>query len=182
MGKFVISYMLVYLLFSMLSSVMSGGGGVTATQLTANIDDDDTTIPASTTGFLEADIIYIEGEEIPYSGKTANSFTGCTRGYADSDAESHTSGTVIYTKSTDVLNAAFGFNVIKTGEAYGTMGVVNIGFRFLTRGISELASFNFAFLTGDWIYFRYIGMAIGFGLIIVFAIMAMGTAFGIINR
>jgi hypothetical protein len=161
---------------------MSGGGGVTATELTANIDAADATIPASTIGFLEADTIYIEEEEITYSGKTANSFTGCIRGYSNSDAASHGSGTVIYTRSTDVLNAAFGFNVIKTGEAYGTMGVVNIGFRFLTRGISELASFNFAFLTGDWVYFRYIGMAIGFGLIMVFAVIAMGTAFGIINR
>jgi hypothetical protein len=182
MGKFVISYFVLYLAFSMLSSVMSGGGGITATQLTAYISDNVTTIPADTTGFLEADTIFIQNEEILYSGKTAGSFTGCVRGYNESDPSSHNSGTAVYTRTTDVLNAAFGFNVIKTGEAYGTMGVVNIGFRFLTRGIGELASFNFAFLTGDWVYLRYFGMAIGFGLIIVFAAMALGTAFGIINK
>ncbi len=182
MGKFVTAYMVIYLAFSILSSIMSGGGGVCATQLTANIDDDDTTIYAVTTGFLEADTLFIEDEEITYSGKTNTSFTGCVRGYGTSEADSHTSGTAVYTRSTDVLSAAFGFNIINTSEAYGTMGVVNIGFRFLQRGISELASFNFAFLTGDWVYLRYIGMAIGVGLIIVFAVIALSTAFGIIRR
>ncbi len=51
------------------------------TALTATIDRNDTTIPVkSTTNFDASGTIYIGTECITYSGVTATSFTGCTRG------------------------------------------------------------------------------------------------------
>lgn len=183
MGKFVISYAIVFIMFTIFSSILDGGGGMAATRLTANIDNNDTRIYADTTGFLEADVIFIQGEEIPYSSKTATYFDNCLRGYNATDAASHSKGDTAYTRGSDILNSAFGFNIISTGEAYGTMGIINIGLRFLGRGVGALGTFNFSFLNnGSWVYFRYIGMAIGLGLLVVFAIIALGTAFGIINK
>jgi hypothetical protein len=53
----------------------------TETQLAATLDRDDTTVTVkSTTGFTSSGYIYIGTECIKYSGVTATTFTGCTRG------------------------------------------------------------------------------------------------------
>lgn len=67
-----------------------------STTLSANISNTDTTISVTTTsGFSNAGAIVIEAELITYTGKTATSFTGCTRGAAGSQNVSHTSGTSV---------------------------------------------------------------------------------------
>jgi hypothetical protein len=51
------------------------------TELTATIDRNDTTIPvASTQDFTSSGTAYIGTEAVGYTGKTATSLTGCTRG------------------------------------------------------------------------------------------------------
>ena len=47
-------------------------GGISAADTSITVD--------STTGFETAGTITIEGEDIPYTGKTSTTFTGCTRG------------------------------------------------------------------------------------------------------
>ena len=55
--------------------------GMNATRLTADVQPDDTTINVqSTSAFASSGTIYLGNEAIAYSGKTATSFTGCTRG------------------------------------------------------------------------------------------------------
>jgi len=62
--------------------------GVTTT--TATISNSVTTIPvADTSKFLSPGAIIIESEIIKYTGKTATSFTGCTRGQYGSSAAAH---------------------------------------------------------------------------------------------
>ena len=66
------------------------------TTLTSDINTIVTTIPVnSTTGYPSSGTIVIEDEIISYTGKTTNSFTGCTRGYQFSSADTHTSGTEV---------------------------------------------------------------------------------------
>lgn len=66
------------------------------TTLTANINNSVTTIPvASTTNFANAGAVLIGSEIISYTGKTATSFTGCTRGQYSSTAASHLSGAYV---------------------------------------------------------------------------------------
>lgn len=63
------------------------------TTLTAGINNAVTTIPvASTTNFQNAGAVLIGSEIITYTGKTATSFTGCTRGQYGSSAAAHLSG------------------------------------------------------------------------------------------
>jgi hypothetical protein len=76
-----------------------GYGGTTTisatTTLNGALNDSATTITVvSTTGFTATGAIGIEGEYITYSGKTATTFTGCTRGVG-STAVSHADGTTV---------------------------------------------------------------------------------------
>lgn len=64
-----------------------------STTLTADISNSVTTIPVTTTtGFSTAGAIFVGAELVTYTGKTATSFTGCTRGAAGSQAAAHTTG------------------------------------------------------------------------------------------
>jgi hypothetical protein len=66
------------------------------TTLSADINNSVTTIPVvSTTGFQNAGALLIGAELITYTGKTATSFTGCTRGQFGSSNAAHVSGVYV---------------------------------------------------------------------------------------
>lgn len=85
---------------------LTGGGWNTAalvanasttTTLTSGIDADDTPIAVpDTSAFYSAGLIYINNEQIYYSGKTATSFTGCVRGVGGTTAAVHSGGATVY--------------------------------------------------------------------------------------
>ncbi len=89
------------------ASVISGGdttvrldvtnSGI-ATTLTSAIDASVTTIPVADTSSFPPSaagvLLYVESEQIACTGKTAASFTGCTRGANGTTAAVHSSGTV----------------------------------------------------------------------------------------
>jgi hypothetical protein len=65
--------------------------------LSAAITATATSIPAaSTTGFPTSGAIWIDSEQITYTGLTTTSFTGCTRGANGTDPLPHSVGTSIY--------------------------------------------------------------------------------------
>ncbi|MEK6814586.1 MAG: hypothetical protein AABY65_07620, partial [Nitrospirota bacterium] len=92
------------------SAVISGGetivrldvtnGGITIT-LTSAIDASVTTIPVADTSNFPASaagfLLYVENEQIACTGKTAASFTGCTRGVNGTTAGPHSIGTIVRT-------------------------------------------------------------------------------------
>jgi len=86
--------------FTTLTGWGAGGfGGTTTisatTTLNGALNSSATTITVnSTTGFTATGAIGINGEYITYSGKTATTFTGCTRGVG-STAVAHNSGDVV---------------------------------------------------------------------------------------
>lgn len=66
-------------------------------ELAADIDANDTTIPAQFTYELPASgVLYIEDEKITYSSVTGDSFTGVTRGVGGTIAAAHTAGKPVY--------------------------------------------------------------------------------------
>jgi len=87
-------------IFTALTGWGAGGYGGTVTisattTLNGALNDSATTITVvSTTGFAASGAIGIDGEYITYSGVTATTFTGCTRGVG-STAVSHASGDVV---------------------------------------------------------------------------------------
>lgn len=67
-----------------------------ATQLNGAITDSATTITVdSTTGFASSGTIGVDRELVTYTGKTATTFTGCTRGALGTTAAAHTDNTEI---------------------------------------------------------------------------------------
>ncbi len=76
-----------------------------STTLTDNITNTQTTIPVvTTTGFSATGAIFIDAELISYTGITATSFTGCTRGAAGSPNKSHSSGASVNGAQVAVAN------------------------------------------------------------------------------
>lgn len=63
-------------------------GGLSAVATTITVD--------STRGFLPQGIIKIESEYIHYTGTTATTFTGCTRGFRGSSSVGHGNGRSVY--------------------------------------------------------------------------------------
>lgn len=110
--------------FALQQGEQGGGGcssGATASQITPptatlsnNIDSSITTINVSSTAdYYSSGRIKIDNEFIDYTGKTATSFTGCTRGVGGSTAASHNSGATIYQSLT--------FNISITGPNDGAI-------------------------------------------------------------
>jgi hypothetical protein len=65
-----------------------------ATYVTANETASATTIDVANTGTLaSAGVVYVAAETIAYTGKTATTLTGCTRGAYGSQAQAHRGGT-----------------------------------------------------------------------------------------
>ena len=75
--------------------------GVATTVSTGTTSNSATTINASsTTGFTANGTILIGQEIVTYTGKTATSFTGCTRGQSGTTATSHSASTAIQQSDT----------------------------------------------------------------------------------
>ena len=63
---------------------------ITTNNLNGSLNDSATTITVdSTTGFDSSGTIYIENEQITYTGTSSTTFTGCTRGANSTTAASH---------------------------------------------------------------------------------------------
>jgi hypothetical protein len=83
-----------------------------STTLDGSIDASVTTVTVdSTTGFESIGTITIESENISYTGKTATTFTGCTRGADSTTAASHSD-------SVTVTRATKWYNITRTSGAY----------------------------------------------------------------
>lgn len=85
--------------------------GTSSSTLNGGINNSVTTITVvSTTAFTSTGAIWINGEYITYSGKTATDFTGCVRGADGTTAASHSNG--------DLVSQATAFP--GWGESYST--------------------------------------------------------------
>ncbi|MGH7774640.1 MAG: hypothetical protein ACREQA_20645 [Candidatus Binatia bacterium] len=156
----------MFFLFSYLSAIvlsftLEGVTGLATATLTANIDADDTTFAVdSTDNWLTSDHFNVDAEIVCYSGKTATSFTGLTRGCKNTTPGAHTAGTRIYNEGTNVANQAIGFNIVQTisddGVFFGTIKVITHLPQMLARIVIKLIMWDFSFLTGAAVYIKYL--------------------------
>ena len=178
MSKLITCFLVILIGQSLLSSVLAGGGGVVTTRLRADITAEAVVLPVdSTEGYLDADYVIIGNEKILHTGTTdapAASFTGCTRGYGGTDAESHEDNAIVYTADASTLNSAMGFSVAATADSMGTWAVLTIPWNFITKTIPHMVMVNFAFLDTGLAMLTYFNMAMGAGLIITLALSLAG--------
>jgi hypothetical protein len=67
----------------------------------------------------------------------------------------------------DITNAILGFKVDQVSSGGGFFGMMRIGIAFLTQAIPRLATFDYQFLSGDWVVVRFL-LATLFGGPLVF--------------
>jgi hypothetical protein len=90
------------------------------TTLTADISNADTTIPVvSTEKFQNTGTIFIGSELIDYTGKTATSFTGCTRGQYSSSNAAHVTG--VYVAEAQAATAPVALLMTETTSSNGVV-------------------------------------------------------------
>ncbi|HAO92809.1 MAG TPA: hypothetical protein DCR11_02765, partial [Deltaproteobacteria bacterium] len=105
------------------STALDGNHSASATVITV----------ASTTGFTSPGAIRIDSEDICYTGMTATTFTGVTRGCNLTTAAAHTTGAVVYAKTQYSLTAGqtgviiWLYSVTSTGTVYFTTRATNSG-------------------------------------------------------
>lgn len=169
MGKWTVAIFIMYFICAVVSAIAEGGGGINTTDLTANESADDATLNVtSTTGFLNADYVWIGNEKILYTGKTGTTFTGCTRGYDDTTAVSHASGSYVYSEASNVMNAAMGFNLAELSSAQGIMAIPTMVWQFLTVSVPRVIIWDFGFLKEGFMqYIRYALLCLSIGFIVM---------------
>lgn len=182
MNKLLVSIVLVFVGFTMISSFMEGAGGIVATYLTDNISETLGTLPvASTSGFLDEDYVTIGDEYISYTGTTPTTFTGCTRGYDGTDATVHSENRKVYSSETNILNSALGFNIATTAATAGPFSVVVVPYKFFTISMPRMIMFDYSFFTGQMVYVQVFFQAIGVAFALTMAFWVASVAWGILT-
>ncbi len=142
--------MTLFIVGTILSFSVDGEFGIAGTSLSTSIDENDTTVTvADTTGFLTADYIVIGEENLCYTGTTATTFTGVTRGCRETTAESHAAGVAVYNEGSNVVNTMVGFNI---AESMSTAGVIRVPFMLATtipRTFAKIITWDYSYLEGN---------------------------------
>jgi hypothetical protein len=171
MSKLITFFLLLIVTFSGLGAINKGGGGMTATTMTANITAAATTVNVtSTQNFLDEDNIYIGSEEIHYTAITAVSFTGCTRGYNGSTAVVHGAGSYVYAEGSEAINASIGFNVTNIVDSWGMASIIAIPVAFMIFTIPKGFVACTQLFSGDLAFISYIFLAVMIGIMISIAL------------
>ena len=129
---------------------MQGAQGGISTTTTAALSAMATTVAvAATDGFKTAGVIIIGNEIIKYSGKTATSFTGLTRGVGETDSLTASSGSRVYDPVLGYANLSMQF------QTSTVQNEIENASRTLPNPITWLAIAVKAmlapdFLTGNW--------------------------------
>lgn len=175
MNKLIVFFLVMLIGCSILGSILKGGGGVVATPLTSDIDAEVTTIPVeSTTDYLGTDYVRIDSEKILYTGKTATTFTGCTRGHDGTDATAHPEGALAYTPDASAINYALGFNIAAMQDSMGVIAFLAMPFNFMFITMPRIVRVNMSFLTGGLAFIGWIWFAMAAGFILTLALSIIG--------
>lgn len=155
-----------------LVGAMAGGGGVTTTYLSQNLSVNATTVYVdSTTDFLSEDYVIIGSEKIFYTNKSSTTFTGATRGYADSTARSHLAGAMVYTATSSAINDAMGFNIVAVQDELGWLAIIAVPIMFFVRTIPNIFQMSTNLLTGDLAIISWFLYAMSAGFLITLALV-----------
>lgn len=180
MGKAFTAFAFVWMFVCIAGGVVEGDVNVASTSLTAAIDDDDDTIPVSSTvGFSEPGVIVIGDERIAYSSITAFSFgetlgSPLVRGADDTKAIAHTIGSGVRTVEGGMMNTAVTYNIAVIADASGLWGAVTIVLALL-RIIGSFLILPISFLGTDLAIIGVIWWAMVAGMIISLGLALAGA-------
>ncbi len=181
MNKAIATFTVLFFVATIFSAITEGGGGAHTTRLNGAITETATVIPVTTTtGFLTADYVVIDGEEIAYIDKSGTEFgtigDPATRGFGNTAAQAHASGALVYSPDSSILNYALGFNVTSATYNAGLLAVPTFLYQFMTKSLPRLIMWDFAFLaSGPAQYFRYLLLCVSVGFLISMVVLITGA-------
>ena len=176
MNKLIVFFLVMLIGCGILVGIMAGGGGIVTTDLSANVSADAEILPVlSTDDFLSEDYVIIGEEKIFYTGTTAVSFTGCTRGYDGTTAAAHLEGNRVYTARSSTINYALGFNIVAVQDSLGWAAVLAIPLMFFLRTLPHIFRMTTDLLTGDLAIISWFFYAMAAGFIITLAMALVGS-------
>jgi len=164
-----LDYLRIYFDIESAASTMSSGDMIIdsivisySTTTTIGLNSTDTTVTVASTASWnnKRGIIKIDSEEISFTGKTATTFTGCTRGANGTTAATHANGATVYS-ATNITQGTSDGSVIPllTSAAKKVDDVVNfviynvgancneIGLEYLAADFTSASSIG-----GRWLY------------------------------
>jgi hypothetical protein len=177
MGRWFAAFFIAFVLMSTLSGFLAGGDGYAITALSGNENSSDATINVnSTDGFLAANsTFWIDNERMYYTGKTANTFTGVTRGYDSTGATTHSIGAKVYTEDANTTAYAMGFDI-------ANKSLPSIGAGLITKTLPRIMQFNFVFLQGDLWFIGVLFYGTFAGFMLSLTTVALTTVTSILKR
>ena len=176
MAKAIAFMLLLYFGMALAIGILAGGGGYAATSLTEAVDEDDATLQViSTDGFLSTDYIELKDEKVLYTGTTATTFTGCTRGYNGSTAIVHAEGVMVYTTSASTVNNAMGFNIAATVDSMGMWSIITVPWNFVTKTVPRMLMMPYQLFVGDLVIFAVILVIIQMAIVITIGMSFIGA-------
>jgi len=182
-NKLFVAFMVGFGLAAILAGIMEGGGGIATTQLTADHTAAVVTLNVkNTAGFLSSDYVIVANEKIRYTGKTATTFTGLTRGWDGTTATTHNIADKVYSDESQVINSALGFNIASTGSTVGALSIPTIIGNLFFHTAPKLIIWDFNFLKeGQMTYVRYLLLMISTGFVITFALTVASALGGVMQ-
>lgn len=162
----------------------SGVSGITATRLTADLSDTETSTitVASTAGFSDSGYVMIGDEIIGYPDKTATTFrrssvlgvttNPLTRGDNDTTAAAHTSGDRVRTREGGLLNAPVDYKIARFADSAGSLDFMALPNLFGLIG--QFFTLPLSFFGTDLAILSYIWVVIALGMLVGFIVQLSG--------
>ena len=176
MNKLVTFFLFMLVGCGFLVGIMGGGGGVVNTYLTTNVTANMTYLPvASTTDFLQEDYVMIEAEKVFYEDTNSTAFLNCTRGYENTTAAWHGTGTRVNTAVASAINYALGFNIIAVQDELGWAAIIAIPIMFFARTIPHIFHMSTNLLTGNLAIISWMFYIMAAGFIVTLALSLIGS-------
>jgi len=151
MGKMLGFFILITLMMGALGMFFQGAQGGVVTTLTASLTSTGTTATVSTTdGFKNSGRIIIRNEIMRYSGKTATTFTGLTRGVAGTPAAAYASGVRVYDEVAGYANLGSQYQTLQVQNEVEQAGRITLNPLSWGALVERVITANQTFLTGNW--------------------------------
>lgn len=180
MGKAIMFLVWMWVIVSLTGGIMSGSHSLTATTLTVSIDDEDDSqiVVTSTEGYPDTGAIMIGDEKIQYPAKTATTFTNSfaqpiVRGASNTDAVSHSAGTIVRTVEAGMINSVLSYKIAVIADASGLVSFVTVPFALISL-LLTFAVLPISFLGTAMEWLTYIWAIIVLGIIVAIAIAIVG--------
>ena len=152
MGKLLGFFVLITLMMGSLGLMLQGAQGGVTTTSTATLTAVATASISvtSTNGFKNSGRFVIGNEIIKYSGKTATSFTGLTRGVGGSQVVAHASGARVFDEVAGYANLGSQYQTLQVQNELEQAGRITLNPLSWGHLIERVILANQTFLTGNW--------------------------------